>query len=102
MYDDTCLMTKEPLVLETMKTKLRLPSPTSLTDKSEKLLASLDESAGMDFMYSMSVFSFRGLNSEKFDMVTWFEQWCYRMLDFTFGRETLLCLLLFYSWVRKV
>ena len=69
MYDDTCLMTKEPLVLETMKTKLRLPSPTSLTDKSEKLLASLDDSAGMDFMYSISVVSFRGLNSEKFDML---------------------------------
>lgn len=56
-----------------MKTKLRLPSPTSLTEMSEKLLLSLDESAGMDFMYSMSVFSFNGWNSEKLDMVAWFE-----------------------------
>ncbi|MCI40484.1 hypothetical protein A2U01_0061717, partial [Trifolium medium] len=64
----TCLRTKEPVELETMKTKLRLPSPTSLTDMSEKLLPSLDEREGIDFMYSMSVFSLRGLNSEKLDI----------------------------------
>jgi hypothetical protein len=72
--DDTCLRTKEPLELETMKTKLRLPSPTSLTDMSEKLLPSFDEREGIDFMYSMSVFSFKGLNSEKLDIVNWFER----------------------------
>lgn len=61
----TCLMTKEPSELETMYTKLRLPSPTSLTDKSSKLLASLEESAGTDFMYSTRVFSSSGRNLEK-------------------------------------
>lgn len=61
-------MTKEPAGLETMKTKLRLPSPTSLTDKSSRLSASLEERAGTDFMYSMRDVSSSGRNSEK-DMV---------------------------------
>jgi len=61
-------MTKEPAGLETMKTKLRLPSPTSLTDKSSKLSASLEERAGTDFMYSMRNLSSSGRNSDK-DMV---------------------------------
>jgi hypothetical protein len=47
-----------------MKTRLRFPSPTSLTDKLEKSLFSLDEREGMFFMYSMSVLSLSGLNSE--------------------------------------
>lgn len=58
-------MTKEPAELETMKTKLRFPSPTSLTVKSEKLLASLDEREGTDFMYSIRDFSLSGRKSEK-------------------------------------
>lgn len=66
-------MTKEPLELETMKTRLRLPSPTSLTDMLEKLLSSLDERTGMVFMYLISVFSLSGLNSEKLAIVTWFD-----------------------------
>jgi hypothetical protein len=66
-------MTKEPLELETMKTRLRLPSPTSLTDMLEKLLPSLDERTGTVFMYSISVFSLSGLNSEKLAIVTWFD-----------------------------
>ena len=37
IFSVTCLMTKEPLELETMKTKLRLPSPTSLMVILEKL-----------------------------------------------------------------
>ena len=61
----TCLMTKEPAELTTMKTKLRLPSPTSLTDKLSKLLPILEERAGTDFMYSISDFSSSGRNSEK-------------------------------------
>lgn len=58
-------MTKEPAELETMKTKLRLPSPTSLMDKWSKLSASLEEREGTDLMYSMRDFSSSGRNSEK-------------------------------------
>lgn len=62
-------MMKEPLELETMKTRLRLPSPISLMDMFEKLLLSLDERVGMVLMYSMRVVSLSGLKSEKLDMV---------------------------------
>lgn len=66
-------MTKEPAELRTMKTKLRLPSPTSLMVKLSKLLASLEESAGTDFMYWIRDCSSSGRNSEKAILWAWRE-----------------------------
>jgi hypothetical protein len=56
-------------------------------------------------MYSMSVFSFKGLNSEKLDIVNWFERefadrieelifLVQNLVCYTFGRETLPSILL--------
>lgn len=56
-------MTSEPVDPTTMKTKLRLPSPTSLITRSSYLSPSLEEREGVAFMYSTRDFSFSGLNS---------------------------------------
>lgn len=53
-------MTREPEGLRTMKTKLRLPSPTSLICKSSSCLPSWEEREGVAFMYSTNDFSSSG------------------------------------------
>lgn len=69
-----------------MKTKLRLPSPTSLTDRSEKLLPRMEERAGTALMYSIRDLSSSGRNSEK-AIVTGGDSG--GNVTLTFGRETL-------------
>lgn len=44
----------------TMKTKLRLPSPTSFICRLWRWLPSLEEREGVDFMYSTKDFSLSG------------------------------------------